>query len=302
MPLVASPAVLRAVDILETLAADPAEAMTVSEVARILDMPRASCHTVLLALAERGYAVRGEGDLRYRLGPACIAVGDAARSINSALAVTGHEAEALARQTGTCVGVSVRTGDEIRVVEVFDHGAPFAVRGHVGQAIRLAPPFGTGLVAWADDAGVDAWLDAAAVPLGEAARTRYRAALAAIRTRGYSVTVATPRNPELADALATLADTPDAEEARRVRDDVVLELTHSEYLPTDLDADRPVRMLQCSAPVFDVLGNVVAKIMVFGPNYDLTPDEVARLGELLKEATERATRHIGGKVRALEPR
>jgi DNA-binding IclR family transcriptional regulator len=297
MPLVASPAVLRAVDILETLAADPNEAMTVSEVARILDMPRASCHTVLLALAERGYAVRGDGDLRYRLGPACIAVGDAARSINSALAVTAHEAEALAKQTGTCVGVSVQTGDEIRVVEVFDHGAPFAVRGQVGQAIRLAPPFGTGFVAWADDAGVDAWLDAAATPLDAHARARYRAALQAIRARGYSVTVATPRNPELADALETLANTPDAEEARRVRDEVVVELTHSEYLPTDLDADRPVRMLQCSAPVFDVLGDVVAKIMVFGPNYDMTRDEVGLLGEQLRAATERATRNIGGRPR-----
>ncbi|WTW99491.1 helix-turn-helix domain-containing protein [Streptomycetaceae bacterium NBC_01309] len=295
MPLVASPAVLRAVDILETLAAEPSEAMTVSEVARILDMPRASCHTVLLALAERGYAVRGDGDLRYRLGPACIAVGDAARSINSALAVTGHEAEALAKETGTCVGVSVHTGDEIRVVEVFDHGAPFAVRGHVGQAIRLAPPFGAGFVAWADDEGVEAWLDAASAPLDADARARYRAALDAIRARGYSVTVATPRNPELAEALAVLTNTPDAEEARRVRDEVVVELTHSEYLPTDLDGDRPVRMLQCSAPVFDVLGNVVAKIMVFGPNYDLTAAEVAVVGEQLRAAVERATRNIGGR-------
>ncbi|MEU8137409.1 IclR family transcriptional regulator [Streptodolium elevatio] len=297
MPLVASPAVLRAVDILETLAAEPSEAMTVSEVARILDMPRASCHTVLLALAERGYAVRGDGDLRYRLGPACIAVGDAARSINSALAVTGHEAEALAKETGTCVGVSVRAGDEIRVVEVFDHGPPFVVRGHLGQAIRLAPPFGAGFVAWADEAGVEAWLDAASAPLNRAARARYRAALEAIRTRGYSVTVATPRSPELHDALATLANTPDAEEARRVRDEVVVELTHSEYLPTDLDADRPVRMLQCSAPVFDVLGKVVAKIMVFGPAYDLTAGEVEALGEQLRAATERATRNIGGRPR-----
>ncbi|MGR7001895.1 helix-turn-helix domain-containing protein [Yinghuangia aomiensis] len=301
MPLVASPAVLRAVDILETLAADPAEAMTVSEVARILDMPRASCHTVLLALAERGYAVRGEGDLRYRLGPACIAVGDAARSINSALAVTGHEAEALARQTGTCVGVSVRTGDEIRVVEVFDHGAPFAVRGTWARRSawprRSAPASSRGPTTRAWTRG---WTPQPSPrrggphPLPRRARRHPHPRL---QRHGGD-----PRNPELADALATLADTPDAEEARRVRDDVVLELTHSEYLPTDLDADRPVRMLQCSAPVFDVLGNVVAKIMVFGPNYDLTPDEVARLGELLKEATERATRHIGGKARTLEPR
>jgi DNA-binding IclR family transcriptional regulator len=295
MPLVASPAVLRALDVLELLAADPAEALTVTQLARRLEMPRATCHAVLIALAERGYAVRGEDDLRYRLGPASIPVGDAARSINSLLAVTAHEAEILAAETAGCTAVSVRAGDEVRMVRTFDHGGPFATRGQAGESIRLAPPFGAGFVAWAGEREVTAWLDASVVPLDGTARRRYRAALEAVRDRGYSVTVATPRTPELAAALKTLADRPDAEEARRLRDELILEMTHSEYLPTKLDDAGAVRMLQASAPVFDALGHVAAKIMLFGPSYDLTPDEIDALGRRLCAAADRATRNNGGR-------
>ena len=294
MPLAASPAVLRALDVLEELAADPGAALTVSEIARRLEIPRATCHAVLMALDERGYVVRGAGDRRYRLGPAGIAVGDAARGVNSALEVTAHEAQLLAVQTASCVAVSVRAGDEIQLVRLFDHGGPFALRVPVGQTIRLAPPFGAGFVAWADDAGVEAGLDTAVVPLDDAARERYRVALRTVRDRGYSVTVAMPRSPEFASALATLTASPDAEEARRVRDEVALELTHSEYLPTELGDARPVRMLQASAPVFDARGRVIAKIMVFGPSWEMTARELDTLTRQLRTAAERATRAGGG--------
>ncbi|NUU22837.1 MAG: helix-turn-helix domain-containing protein [Streptomycetaceae bacterium] len=295
MPLIASPAVLRALDVLEAMAADPGAALTVSELARRLEMPRATCHSVLIALTERGYVMRGDGDLRYQLGPATIAVGDAARSINSALEVTAHQAQLLAVQTSTCVAVSLRSGDETRLVQLFDHGGPFAGRGQVGQSMRLAPPFGAAFVAWGGEAEITAWLDAAGVPLDKKARTRYREALRAVRKRGYSITVATPRNPEFAAALKTLATRPDAEDARRVRDELALELTHSEYLPADLDDTGSVRMLQASAPVFDARGRAVAKIMLFGPGYDLTAQEVDAIGTGVRAAADRATRNNGGR-------
>ena len=77
MPLMPSPAAVRAGDLLTRLAAHPAGVLTVTELARQAGIPRATCNSLLLGLAEHGF-VRRDAALRYELGPACIVVGDAA--------------------------------------------------------------------------------------------------------------------------------------------------------------------------------------------------------------------------------
>src|SRR5256885_1450026 len=71
------------------------------------------------------------------------------------------------------------------------------------------------------------------------------------RRRAYSVTLVTGRQEEFADALSRLVDQPDADEPRRRRDQALQALAHSDYLAADIDPDRPVRLTQVSAPVFD---------------------------------------------------
>ena len=62
------------------MALHPTESFSVSALARELEVPRATCDTVLMGLAEGGLVVRRDDDLRYELGPSCIALGDAAAS------------------------------------------------------------------------------------------------------------------------------------------------------------------------------------------------------------------------------
>jgi DNA-binding IclR family transcriptional regulator len=301
MPITPSPAVLRACDVLEHLAAHPDEAFSVSELAREVAMPRATCDAVLLALAERALVDRREPDLRYTLGPTCIAVGDAARAAGSRLARVAPLAEALARSTSTCVALSTVDGLEQRVEQVFDHGPAFGLRARVGESVRFAAPFAAVFVAWAPPSEVDAWLDRAG-DLTASERARYLAALGAVRQRGYSIAVANVR-PDLAAILERLVDEPATEHDLRERDAVIREITHSEYLPVAVAVDAPQRVNQMSAPVFDHTGRVVVQIMVLGPTYDLTPPEIAALGERLLEVAQRATERSGGRadVRGREP-
>src|SRR5579863_4062732 len=122
MALQPSPAVLRACDVISELSRQPA--LSASELARRIDAPRATCHAVLLALADRGFVVRREEDLRYELGPACIPVGDAARGavpIDRELAL---EAERLARATSSCVAVVACGNGELRATHVSDFAGP----------------------------------------------------------------------------------------------------------------------------------------------------------------------------------
>jgi len=295
MPITPSPAVLRACDVLEHLAGHPGEAFSVSELAREVGMPRATCDAVLLALAERALVDRREPDLRYTLGPACIAVGDAARSAGSLLARVAPIAEDLARETGTCVALTTIDGGDQRVEQVFDHGPAFGLRARPGEEVPFAAPFAAVFAAWAPPSVVEAWLDRATGSLSTDERARYVDALAAVRDRGYSLAVANVR-PDLAQILERLVEQPATDQFLRERDAVIHEITHSEYLPVALDIESPRRVNQMSAPVFDYTGTVVIQIMLLGPPYDLTRAEIDALAERLVAAARRSTERIGGRL------
>jgi DNA-binding IclR family transcriptional regulator len=293
MPINPSPAVLRAGEVLGFLAAHPSDAFTVSDVAREVGVPRATCDAILQALAEHRLATRRD-DLRYELGVGCIALGDAARSANPTLRCAGAEAEQLARTLAACTAVSVRIGNESRVSAVFDHGPPFGLRANVGLSIPLVPPFAAVYVAW-NDADAEAWI-AHADSSGDAAlRERYRRALDVVRRRGFSVTTAAPARPRLAETLETLVNTPDAAGVREARDEIIREMRHSEYLPSELDEHATTRVSQISAPVFNEAGRVVASILLLGPEYEITNAELHALGDQVAHAASRATKDAGGK-------
>ncbi|MBM3660524.1 MAG: hypothetical protein FJW95_13630 [Actinobacteria bacterium] len=248
---------------------------------------------MLLALAERALVDRRDPDLRYVLGPACIGLGDAARAAGALLARVAPVAEALARDTATCVALSTIDGTDQRVEQVFDHGPAFGLRARPGEAVPFAAPFAAVFVAWAPPGEVDAWLDQAG-DLSADERARYVAALAAVRARGYALAVANVR-PDLQVILERLVDRPDAEHDLRERDAVIREISHSEYLPLEIADDAPQRVNQMSAAVFDATGRAVVQVMVLGPTYDLTRDEIDTLGARLVAAAAEATERIGGR-------
>jgi DNA-binding IclR family transcriptional regulator len=293
MPINPSTGVLRAGNLLWHLARSPSESYSVSELARMVGVPRATCDSILQALAEHGLVMRREPAGRYQLGAVCVALGDAARAAHPVLDAASAEAEQVARALKGNVAVCTRTGDEARVVAAFDHGPPFGIRAHVGEAIPLVPPFGAVFVAW-DDAGADRWFAQADADVEERYLDHYRRALDAVRRRGYSVSVATTERSEYVDALETLIASPESEQARRTRDEMIREMQSSEYLATDIGEDTRIRLNQMSAPVFDAKGGVGAAIMLLSPRYDLTGAEVRDLGEQITRAADRATENARG--------
>jgi DNA-binding IclR family transcriptional regulator len=293
MALVPSPAVVRAGELLKQLAEQPARAFTVSELARRLGIPRATCDSLLLGLASCRL-VRRDANRRYQLGSTCIVIGDAARTSLSALRAATVQAEALARSESAVTAVSIREGADTRVTSVFDFGPPFGIRPRAGDAIGVVPPFGAVFVAWDTAAEIDDWLARADPPLHSAEIARYHAALDAVRRRGYSITVATRRQPDLISALERLGGDPGLEDARRMRDEVMRSFSHSEYLAAELKPKGRTRLTQVSAPVFGPDGQVEATVMLLGPGQELTAAETLRWGERILDAARRATRDIGG--------
>lgn len=292
MPLSPSPAVVRAADVLRHLASDPTQRFTVSQLARHIGVPRATCDTLLLGLAAGGF-VRRDTARRYELGPACIVVGDAARAANPALTAAAQHAEVLAQEQQGVAAVSIRVSEETRIACVFDYAAALALRVRAGEAIQLVPPFGAVYVAWDDEDRVNEWLRRADPPLTQAELSYYRTALEVIRRDGFSATHVPPRQASAIETLEHL--TSDGRQAaRRARDEAAGRLAHSEYLVAQLDRADTVRIAQISAPVFEPDGAIGAAIMMLGPAHDLTAADVRTLGDRVANAAIAATRDIRG--------
>jgi DNA-binding IclR family transcriptional regulator len=274
--------------VLALLAEEPEQPMRLADIARRLEMPRATCQTVLLALCERGFAVRHDPAVAYTLGPACVRVGEAAARALPAVDIAADGVAGLADATGFAVGVIVRAGETIQIAHAVDGVDPFGPGLVLGQSVALAAPFGAVFAAWDDHTRRD-WLDRCEPPLDDAERGRYDAALDAICKRGWAVSVRPEERPDLTEMLTGSATTPPRE-----REIAARALAHTEYLATEIASDRTHRITQMSAPVFDHGGAVNLALIVLGPTYDLRADEVDALGGRLAETARTVTRELGG--------
>jgi DNA-binding IclR family transcriptional regulator len=291
MPLTPSPAVLRACDVLDELAAHPTESLSVSELARAVGAPRATCDTILLALADRGLVHRSP-DLRYSLGTACCTLGDAAHAARAELVALEPIAEDLARATSSCVVISSCDGRTTRVERMIDHVPGISMRARVGESVPLTPPFGAVFVAWSEET-IEEWLNRAGTALPETERAHARAALASVRRRGYVLSTDIVR-PDLVNLLVELAGgSPDPSQLE-VRDALIRDLAPTRYLPIEIPSDRPQRVAQITAPVFDAAHAVPFSLMILGPGYDLKPEEITAYGSELLRAAAEATKRLGG--------
>lgn len=290
-----SPAVERTTAILDFLAAHPTEPWSLSELARRLDLNKATAHALLSALTDAGYLVRHPVRKDYALGPALIGVGRAALEQYPVVDFARPEMRRLADDTGlACLATASVDGDMV-ILERVGTARPLTVSVAVGQRVPIAPPFGTAFVAWETSEAIEQWLARAGSPVTDAERARYDAALAAVRDRGYSVTLD-------ADAHARFTRATSSGDARVAsRDDVgalVDELGHQDYLVIDLDPTSTYRVNHIAAPVFDPDGQVSVLLALIGFRGPVTGAEVAARAERLVEGATTVTQSVHGRAPA----
>ncbi len=288
MPINPSPAVQRAGQVLWYLAEHPSEAHSVAKLSRELGIPRATCDSILQALAQQGFASRRDGELGYELGASCLALATSARSANVAVSMACRQAETLARELHACVAVSTRIGGEIRPIAVFNRAATNVVALRVGHAIPFTPPFGVLFVAW-DPASSQAWLHEARPNASPADLERWTGALEFARRHGYVYSTLTPADPRIEQTVDNALD-PDSGSTRRARDQLIDLLDQGSYLSSQIQDDEELNVVQVSAPVFDTSGDVAATIMVLGSLRPMPGSEVDQLGRQVADVANSATR------------
>jgi DNA-binding IclR family transcriptional regulator len=244
-------AATRALDIVSFLTEHPNDAFTMAQLTRALRLNQGSAHAVLTTMTDQGFLTRHPEHRTFRLGPALVAVGEAATRSNPVIATAREELQALSDELRLPALASMRTGNELRVVvRVGPHVASGPAR-RVGQRYPLVPPIGTVLTAWSSPTVQDAWI-AAAPP--DVDRNDVVALLEQVRAQGYDLGLGARARRELGAAASQLSDDPlDEDRLALVRD-------RAGVLVRSSQDDVAV----VAAPVLDHSGQAVLECSVYG--------------------------------------
>ena len=290
-----SPPTQRVTRLLDLLATQPRQGLALSELARRLDMSKATCLGIAGALTRAGYLARDEQTKTYTLGPALLALGRAASDAYAALAYARPEIRRLNEEVGLAATVSAIAGDDIVVL---DRTGPYGELDRmvqVGQRYPYAPPSGCVMAAWLSDEGIESWLaDYPLVPM-DASMDALRGLVDSCREVGYFV-------EQMSDislgALTVLAgfdghDLPDPV-ARALRN-MVSDLADRHHLAPDMRRDGRYAVTFVASPTFDGEGlpDLLLGLLVF--REDVTFREIQSYGAAVSEAAGRVTDAVGGR-------
>jgi len=223
----------------------------------------ASCHAVLTTLTDCGYLSRCPKQRTYTLGPALVAIGQAALKSQPLVTRAKEAAESLRRELGTAMLLSTVICDEILAIFSLVDASGRSPGMQVGERKPLVAPIGAPFLAWSSGEAIEAWI-ARHAPPDEKLAKEWRHTLAVIRKRGYQVMLRAPDSPQIATLMSELAS------GRRIPDykDEVTRLInsfdHQLSQPETIDAEELYDIILISAPLFDQNGGAVFNMSLGG--------------------------------------
>ncbi|MBI3215838.1 MAG: helix-turn-helix domain-containing protein [Mycobacterium sp.] len=245
-----SPPTRRVVGIVELLR-EAGKPLTTTDIAKALDIARATTSAIMAELESAGWAQR-DGGLAYSIGPALGALRGAAEPYTGGVA-TGAVLSELARSTGCGVTMSLIGPDHLVVVDK-RHGSDRIIPGFpTGQRIPLIFPVGAAVMPWRDAADQERWLSTARQPRADGAELLRR-----VRTSGFAIFRPNDSDAGLVEVLADLLGAVGAEildprvRARALRQ--LNSLTSRVYTPTEVRSTKTLPISYLAAPVFDDAG------------------------------------------------
>ena len=272
---------LRALEIIDLMAGQPAEHFTLSDFVRVTGTNAASTHAILNVLLQRGYLLRDPDRKTYRLAPAMVAIGEAAANHDPLLARARDVARDWAERSGYETLLTARAGDDIIAIARFAGKRAAAVSLRVGQRVPLRAPLGGLFFAWCDPRDAEHWCapDGKATP--ETVRRAHEDSLRMLRERGFLISL---RSAEHGAFTRHLVDS-QGEGLEGGRLTMLLSaMDNGLYQPAQMDPEADYRVQVLSAPIFDRYGQVLYNIGVSYPNEAVSGERLLADSHALVEA------------------
>jgi DNA-binding IclR family transcriptional regulator len=290
-----SPPTERVTRVLDLLATQPRDGVTLTELARRLDMSKATALGIAGALTRAGYLVRNEEAKTYTLGPALVGLGRAASEAFTSLAFARPEMHRLNRELGVAASVSALVDDKIVLLERTGPQRELDRMIHAGQRYPYTPPSGLVFASWLRDEEIDQWLADYPEVSMDAGLGHIRALVDTSRRLGYWV-------ERLSDvsvgALTVLAGLDGHDIPPRAADAIasmVSNLADRYYVARDLRPGHTFDVTFVTAPSFDRDGHPDLLLGLLMFRRGVTYDELAHHGEAVRAAAARVTVQAGGR-------
>lgn len=292
----AVPALERAHRILDAMAQEPRRSFSAAELAKVVDIHRATAHSIMSCLAGLGFVQRDPATKTYRLGPELVRLGGAATEQYDGIEAARRELHDMATDLGVGGVACVLVGDELVIPERVGVGrSGYDVPGAVHARVPMVPPIGAIFVAWSPPDEIEDWVGRSPATATPDDLESYRRSVAAIRARGYSIGSEIEFELQLEDLLAGF-DEPEADPADRLALALRLADLVRDEGPGRGDREgrgKPIDHL--IGPVFDSDGRVVMTLTIFGRPGQITESELATYAGPLVAASDRVTQAIGGR-------
>jgi DNA-binding IclR family transcriptional regulator len=278
------------IQVMEHLARQPANPLSLTEVALEADMNLATCLAVLTELTRAGWLIRDPVQKTYTLGTGALELGNAAEMSLPRLRYARVALAELHAAYGVgCAVVGVRDHH----IEVLHYdGEP----GDAGRRrVPFAAPFGPSFVAWADPESVEAWLRQSGNPVSADDRAWFAKVFSSIRQRRYGVDRLNDAVVQLRHLLADMAEDPLTEWIQPNVQHMLHQLGNRAQVVDELRPGErfPVNVLY--APVFDESGAPVLNISLHLVR-DMAYEELAAAAGHLVSLATRVTLQSGGRL------
>ena len=267
------------VSVLNFFAEHPGQAFTFTDIVKALKLGRATCHALLAGLVEERYLYRN-ADKSYVIGPALVAIGKIANEQFSPLQAAQPEMRMLSDEChAACSAVYYEKGNAV-IRSRAGSGSHLGWSVPQGYSLPLRAPFSAAFFSWTKPDIVEKWLDQLDPSVSEEERKEFYGSVEFTRTHGFSYGVA---NKEIATDLSA----PELAFTGK-------QVAYPVRAMSDLDVGADYDVAFISSPVFDRQGRVEFVLNLSGFTGTMSGQQVARFGELVREAAERITYFITG--------
>ena len=284
------PAVERAYQILNLMAASPHHAFTSAEVATSLGIHRATCFATLKSLARFNLVEWDPNRKIYSLGPEHLRLAGALMDRHQGLQVAREHAYSLAAEFDIGALITVRHGWNMLLTDRIGTDPAFGLPDPRRAYAPIAPPIGGIFLAWSSAEEIDAWISRADPTTTAEELESFRLSVAAIKTRGYSIGSDVELETQLHELLAHLGSGALAERVSRA-----LQLVDQMRVGTNSSDEQPGdRIMHLIGPIFNAEGKVSMAISLFGRPGQIGDDSDGRFQGRLLRACADVTRSAGG--------
>lgn len=283
MPKPLSNPTMRVLQVMEYLATRPSGTYGLSELSRSIGMSKSTCLSILNTLVDAGYVIQHPVQRYYSLGPAAIAVGQAALTRFPDVTDVFPVLKKLARETNMTATCEALAGDQLVVVASAGRGDPLSGIGRTGVRLPFSPPYGAPFGATAELEAFRDYLDRADPPLSDDEVKRLVRSFEIGRQRGFFVGLDLPADHPLHEKLAEAwtARSPD-----RKLQSIIAARRMAGYLLDDIDPAAVYAVSSIQAPVVSRGGTVEIALALLAFGWKATGAQLIATAHKLVAAAE----------------